>query len=74
MTTFQDMKVHDEKWAAFRTDPDWVRMRGMEEYKKYNIKDHSIPSLPDRLLRLLAAHLLRGEIPPGGRGGVISCL
>ncbi len=33
MTTFQDMKVHDEKWAAFRTDPDWVRMRSMEEYK-----------------------------------------
>ena len=38
MTTFQDMKVHDEKWAAFRTDPDWVRMRGMEEYKNTTSK------------------------------------
>ena len=38
MTTFQDMKVHDEKWAAFRTDPDWVRMRGMEEYRNTTSK------------------------------------
>lgn len=33
MTTFQDMKIHDEKWAQFRQDPDWVKMRDMEEYR-----------------------------------------
>ncbi|HOB85427.1 MAG TPA: NIPSNAP family protein [Bacteroidales bacterium] len=38
MTTYQDMKTHDEKWAAFRIDPDWVRMRGMEEYKNTTSK------------------------------------
>lgn len=41
MTTFQDMKVHDEKWAAFRIDPDWVRMRDMEEYKNTTSKNNA---------------------------------
>jgi len=39
MTTFQNMKVHDEKWAAFGKDPDWVRMRDMEEYKNTTSKN-----------------------------------
>lgn len=33
MTTFQDMKTHDEKWEEFRNDPDWIRMRDKEEYR-----------------------------------------
>lgn len=33
MTTFQDMKTHDEMWAAFGKHPDWVKMRDLEEYK-----------------------------------------
>ena len=33
MTTFQDMKIHDEKWAEFGKHPDWIKMRDMEEYK-----------------------------------------
>jgi hypothetical protein len=33
MTTFQDMKTHDELWAAFGKHPDWVKLRDVEEYK-----------------------------------------
>lgn len=33
MTTFQNMETHDEKWEEFRNDPDWIRMRDMEEYR-----------------------------------------
>ncbi len=33
MTTFQNMESHDEKWEEFRNDPDWIRMRDMEEYR-----------------------------------------
>jgi hypothetical protein len=33
LTTFQDMKIHDEKWAGFGKHPDWIKMRDMEEYK-----------------------------------------
>jgi len=33
MTSFQDMKTHDEKWVLFRNDPEWEKMSGLEEYK-----------------------------------------
>jgi hypothetical protein len=33
MTTFKDMKSHDEHWDAFRAHPDWKKLSGMEEYK-----------------------------------------
>lgn len=33
MTTFSDMKSHDEHWDAFRNHPDWKKLSGMEEYK-----------------------------------------
>ena len=33
MTTFRDMKTHDEKWVLFRNDPEWAKMSGLEEYK-----------------------------------------
>jgi hypothetical protein len=38
MTTYADMKSHDEKWAAFRTHPDWKRISSMEEYKNTTSK------------------------------------
>lgn len=33
MTTFQNQKSRDEHWAAFRIDPEWKRMSGLEEYR-----------------------------------------
>ena len=33
MTTFKDMKSHDEHWDAFRSHPDWEKLKNMEEYK-----------------------------------------
>jgi hypothetical protein len=38
MTTYADMKSHDECWAAFRNHPDWKRISGMEEYKNTTSK------------------------------------
>ena len=33
MTTFPDMKSHDEKWKAFGETDEWKKLSGMEEYK-----------------------------------------
>lgn len=33
MTTFPDMKVHDQRWDAFRAHPDWKTLSAKEEYK-----------------------------------------
>lgn len=33
MTTFSDMKSHDEHWDTFRNHPEWKKMSGLEEYK-----------------------------------------
>ena len=33
MTTFSDMKSHDEHWNSFRIHPDWKVLSGMEKYK-----------------------------------------
>jgi len=33
MTTFSDMKSHDEKWSAFGKTDEWQRLLGMDEYK-----------------------------------------
>jgi hypothetical protein len=33
MTTFADMKSHDEQWNAFRETDEWKKLSGMEEYK-----------------------------------------
>ncbi|WP_217447695.1 NIPSNAP family protein [Maribellus comscasis] len=33
MTTYSDMKSHDEHWNAFRTHPDWKELSAKEEYK-----------------------------------------
>lgn len=33
MTSYENMKSHDEHWNAFRNHPDWKKLSGMEEYK-----------------------------------------
>jgi hypothetical protein len=38
MTTYADMKSHDERWAAFRIHPDWKRISGLDEYKNTTSK------------------------------------
>ena len=38
MTTYADMKSHDERWAAFRNHPDWKKLSSMEEYKNSTSK------------------------------------
>jgi hypothetical protein len=38
MTTYADMKSHDERWAAFRAHPEWKRLSGLEEYKNSTSK------------------------------------
>lgn len=32
MLCFDNMEGHDAKWKAFGSDPDWQRLKGMEEY------------------------------------------
>jgi hypothetical protein len=38
MTTYADMKSHDDHWVAFRNHPDWKRLSGMDEYKNTTSK------------------------------------
>ena len=33
MTTFSDMKSHDEHWSAFGKTDEWKKLSGMDEYK-----------------------------------------
>jgi hypothetical protein len=33
MTTYADMKSHDDHWKAFRESAEWKKLSGMEEYK-----------------------------------------
>jgi hypothetical protein len=33
MTTYANMKAHDDCWAAFRATPEWKTLSAMEEYK-----------------------------------------
>jgi len=33
MTTFADMKAHDERWDAFRNHPEWKALSAVEKYK-----------------------------------------
>ncbi len=33
MTTFSDMKSHDDHWNAFRNHPDWKALSALEKYK-----------------------------------------
>lgn len=38
MTTYADMKSHDEHWAAFRNSPEWKTISALEEYKNATSK------------------------------------
>jgi hypothetical protein len=40
MTTFQDLKAHDELWKAFGGSPEWKKLSGMDEYKNTVSKVH----------------------------------
>jgi hypothetical protein len=33
LTTYADMKSHDEHWQAFRNSPEWKTLSSMEEYR-----------------------------------------
>jgi hypothetical protein len=41
MTTFSDMKSHDELWKAFVGSPEWKKISGLEEYKNTVSKNHT---------------------------------
>ena len=38
MTTYADMKSHDEHWNAFRNSPEWKTLSSMEEYRNATSK------------------------------------
>jgi hypothetical protein len=38
MTTYADMKSHDEHWQAFRNSPEWKTLSGKEEYRNTTSK------------------------------------
>jgi hypothetical protein len=38
MTTYENMKSHDDHWAAFRNHPEWKRLSGLDEYKNTTSK------------------------------------
>lgn len=40
MTTFSDMKSHDEHWKAFGATEEWKKLSGLEEYKNTVSKIH----------------------------------
>ncbi len=33
MTSFENETTQKEKWGNFGSDPDWIKMRDMEEYQ-----------------------------------------
>ncbi|MFZ0281183.1 MAG: NIPSNAP family protein [Bacteroidales bacterium] len=38
LTTYSDMKSHDDRWLAFRNSPEWKTLSSMEEYKNSTSK------------------------------------
>ena len=38
MTTYADMKSHDEHWKAFGSHPDWLKLKALPEYANTVIK------------------------------------
>jgi hypothetical protein len=38
MTTYADMKSHDEHWNTFRNHPDWVNLKDRKEYQNVTSK------------------------------------
>lgn len=43
LTTYSDMKSHDEHWDTFRNHPDWKTLSALEEYK--HTVSHSVVQL-----------------------------
>jgi hypothetical protein len=41
MTTYENMKTHDEKWDKFRNSPEWKKLSSMEEYKNSTSKTNA---------------------------------
>ena len=41
MTTFTDMKSHDEHWKAFVESAEWKKLSGLEEYNNTVSKNHT---------------------------------
>jgi hypothetical protein len=41
MTTFSDMKSHDEHWKTFGGSPEWKKLSGLEEYKNTVSKNNT---------------------------------
>ena len=41
MTTFSDMKSHDEHWKEFVSSPEWKKLSGLEEYKNTVSKNNT---------------------------------
>jgi hypothetical protein len=33
MLVFANLAAYEKAWAAFRDDPDWVKLRGLPEYQ-----------------------------------------
>jgi hypothetical protein len=33
LTTFADMAAHDAHWNSFRTDPEWIKLSAVPEFK-----------------------------------------
>ena len=46
LTTFSDMKSHDDRWNAFRDSPVWKKLSGLEEYKNTVSKAHVMLTHP----------------------------
>ena len=47
MTTYADMKSHDEHWKAFRNHPEWKRFSYWKSIKIQYFKDKSISASSD---------------------------
>ncbi|MDP4222357.1 MAG: NIPSNAP family protein [Bacteroidota bacterium] len=41
MTTYSDMKSHDDHWQAFRNSPEWKTISSIEEYKNTTSKTNA---------------------------------
>jgi hypothetical protein len=38
MTSYADMKSHDEHWVTFKNHPDWIKLKATEEYNNATSK------------------------------------
>jgi len=50
MLAFPDMVARDAGWAAFRKDPDWLKLAAMPQYQDNRVKRRGPDSAADRVL------------------------